>query len=281
MAYGPANMPLITTAKRGIKKLFEVFGLDIHIKRSEEIAFRTSMKGALKQLSRIGFRPRTVIDVGVAYATPELYEQFRDASILLIEPLSEFEPFLRKICTNYRAQYVLAAAGVRAGTAILNVHRDKFGSSLFKEVEGRAVDGTAREIPVVTIDEVVAEKDLEGPYLIKVDVQGAELETLAGAMRVLRETEAVMIEVSLISPMIGGPQLFNVVEWMKRAGFVVYDIYGFLHRPLDGALWQVDLVFVREEGLFRTSNAFATPEQREALVCDAEALFATLARNLR
>ena len=166
----------------------------------------------------LGLKPQTVIDVASAYHTQELYQEFREANILLIEPLAEFEPFLRKICATYNAQYVLAAAAETAGRAILNVHRDKVGSSLLKEVEGAAVDGVPRQVPVVTIDEVCAEKNLNGPYLIKVDVQGAELQVLAGAMRTLRETEAVILEVTLFGTMISGPQFYNVVAFMKQYG---------------------------------------------------------------
>jgi hypothetical protein len=35
-----------------------------------------------------------VIDVGVANATPDLYGVFPEPSLLLIEPLVEFEPYL-------------------------------------------------------------------------------------------------------------------------------------------------------------------------------------------
>ena len=48
-------------------------------------------------------------------------------------------------------------------------------------------------------------------------------------------------------------------------GGVVYDIYGGHQRPLDGALAQVDLAFVREDGRFRTSHDYATPEQADRL----------------
>jgi FkbM family methyltransferase len=185
--------------------------------------------------------------------------KFRDADILLIEPLAEFEPFLRKICTMYKAQYVLAAAGATAGTAILNVHVDKWGSSLLKEIEGPSVDGGQRQVPIITVDQVCSDRNLKGPYF-----QGAELQVLAGASRTLRQTEAVILEVSLFESIIGAPQFGDVVSRMKQLGFVVYDAYGFLYRPLDNALSQVDIVFVREDGPFRRSHAFATPEQREA-----------------
>jgi hypothetical protein len=136
---------------------------------------------------------------------------------------------------------------------------------LLKEVEGPLVDGEPREVPVVTIDEICAEKDLRGPYVIKADVQGAELQVLAGAERTLQATELVILEVTLFGTMIDGPQLFDTVSYMKQRGFVVYDFCGFHYRPLDNALCQVDMVFVQEEGKFREKHAYATADQRKTL----------------
>ena len=75
----------------------------------------------------------------------------------------------------------------------------------------------------VTIDDLCAERKLDGPYLLKVDVQVAELQVLAGASRMLRQTEAVILETTLFGTMVGGPQVWDVMAWMKRTGFVVYD----------------------------------------------------------
>jgi hypothetical protein len=107
-----------------------------------------------------------------------------------------------------------------------------------------------------------------------VDVQGTELRVLAGARRTLLETEAVVLEVTLFGTMIGGPQLYDVVSQMKAYGFVVYDIFGFNYRPFDGALAQVDMVFVREQGYFRQSHVFSTPEKRRQQFSEAQTQFA-------
>jgi hypothetical protein len=72
-----------------VKNLFAALGLEIPEERSETFP-RANMKGALHQHSSLGFKPRTVIDGGVATQTLELYEEFSGATILLIEP------FLRK-----------------------------------------------------------------------------------------------------------------------------------------------------------------------------------------
>jgi hypothetical protein len=50
---------------------------------------------------------------------------------------------------------------------------------------------------------------------------------------------------------------------MRSRGFVVYDLLESLYRPLDGALSQVNAVFVRRESVLRRHHYFATREQRE------------------
>jgi len=264
--------------KRIVREFFNAFGLEISKKRAESET-RASMAGALRQLTTLGFHPRTVIDVGAASQTAELYEEYPKADILLIEPLLEFEPSLRKICDTYRAQYLLAAAGERPGIATLNVHPDRFGSSLLKEAEGPSVDGQPRQVPVITIDDACAERSLKGPFLIKIDVQGAELQVLAGARQTLLNTEAIILEVSLFGLMLDGPQFFDVISQMKSYGFVVYDVYGFTYRPFDGALAQVDMVFVREQGSLRKSHVFSTPEKRREQFSNAKASFAEYQNN--
>lgn len=260
-------------------RAFNAVGLDIR-RRRPPAPDRASFRGALSQLARLGFQPRTVIDVGVAFHTPELYEAFPAAAILLVEPLAEFEPFLRQICSAHNAQYVLAAAGAAPGFAHLHVHRDPTSSSLFREVEGPAVDGTPRQVPVVTLDEQCATRALSGPFLIKVDVQGAELQVLAGAARTLQHTEAVILETTLFGTMLGAPRLYDLQHFMKQHGFVLYDLFGLLYRPLDHALSQMDVLFVREHGMFRQAHAFATPEQRQKMEQHMVQEFAARQRKL-
>ena len=41
--------------------------------------------------------------------------------------------------------------------------------------------------------------------------------------------------------------LHEVLHFMKQRNFVTYDICSFLRRPLDHALWQIDIIFLRED----------------------------------
>ena len=64
-------------------------------------------------LKRLGFQPRTVVDVGAAYGTPPIYEAFPQSFLVLIEPLKEYEPYLAEILEKYKGKYFLTALGAR------------------------------------------------------------------------------------------------------------------------------------------------------------------------
>jgi FkbM family methyltransferase len=227
---------------------------------------RDRLNGVLQQLQVLSFAPATIIDVGAAYGdfARACHAVFTNARYVLIEPLAEYGPSLETALQSLPgAEIVRAAAASTPGEITLNVHGDLVGSSLYLEQEDSAVNGVPRRVPAITLDGLRAERGLKSPFLIKIDVQGAELDVLAGATEMLREAEYVVLEVSFFEFFRGGPLFHDVVAFMAARGFVAYDIFGFQYRPLDGALSQADVAFVRETGPFREHHFYATREQRE------------------
>jgi FkbM family methyltransferase len=234
-----------------VRKIFNALGYGIQSQKRR----RTTLESVIEHVLGTGFRPRTVIDVGVASGTFELYK-FPGAKYLLIDPLKEFENTFKNISKRYNGEYVIAAASDTKGTISLNVHADLSGSSFFKEMDGGDMDGVPRTVSTVTIDDVCDERGLRGPFVIKIDAQGAELKILDGAKKTLEETELIILEISLFQGYKNIPQFYDVVHYMKQHGFVVYDFYDGHNRPVDGALAQIDTVFVKENGRFRKSHAY-------------------------
>lgn len=253
--------------KRFLKKVLDVVGLELHRVPRDGHRDRSSVSGALDQVRRLDWQPRACIDVGAAFGdfTVACARVFRSARYLLVEPLEEYKVFLDKVVAELpEAYYSMVAAAAHSGSTEIHVHRDLVGSSLFGEAEGVQVDGFKRTVHAATLDQLCYAHQITGPYLIKIDVQGAELEVLKGAGEVLRNTEYLILETSLFRFFIGGPQFDAVVEFMKSKGFVPYDILGLSYRPFDGALAQVDVAFVQEAGIFRRHHIYATPQQRTA-----------------
>ena len=50
-----------------------------------------------ESLRKPGFAPATLIDVGVGAGTGDLYDAFPDAFLVLVDPLTEFEPQMSRL----------------------------------------------------------------------------------------------------------------------------------------------------------------------------------------
>lgn len=202
---------------------------------------RTRLDEALQAAVAKGLAPRTVIDVGVAYGTPELYAAFPTAQLMLIEPLREWEPGMRELAEKRGARYVIAAAGATPGTAVMNVPR-VLGWATMGET---AHDVAKREVRLTTVDEQVAEQRLVGPFVLKVDVEGFEPAVLAGAADTLPQCDAVILETWLDG------SFTPLVATMAEYGFVAHDLFEFGYRASDGVLTKVDVMFVKAGGPLR------------------------------
>ena len=249
---------VLQRAKRAARRALLARGVEV----SGRGGARRTMAAVLDNLRRLGLEPGTVVDVGVGYGTEELWEAFPRARLLMIEPIPDRfgGAALESVRRRDGAELVEAAAGAQPGETAITLHRAPEMSSVLGAWTGDR-DGDRRTVPVVRVDDAVGERDLPGPYLLKVDVEGAELAVLDGARAVLAETEVVLLEVRLFELVPGAAQLHDVVPYMKERGFVAYDLFGGALRLSDGALAVTNIAFVREDGRFRADHAFGTPEQ--------------------
>lgn len=250
---------VLARAKRAARRALLARGVEV----SRRGGARRTMAAVLDNLKRLGLAPGTMVDVGVGYGTEDLWEAFPRARLLLVEPIPDRFGGAANAALARRegAELVTAAAGAEPGTATIAVHRAPEMSSVLGAWTGDDREGERREVPVVRLDDVVAERRLPAPYLLKVDVEGAELDVLDGASAVLGQTEVALLEVRLFELLPGAAQLHDVIPYMRKRGFVAYDIFGGAVRLSDGALAVTNLAFVREDGRFRRDHAFGTPDQ--------------------
>ncbi len=212
---------------------------------------RMSKQSALVQLKNGGFLPRTVIDVGAQVGTPPLYEVFPDAHHIMLEPMVEHETALKKICQSLKsAEYKLAAVSNHKGVVALEFSNDKQFSQI---VESNNAGVNVRSVDAVTLDGLCTGWSYAGPFLIKIDVDGQELDVLEGATGLVIPENIFVIEATLIDQ---EPRFSKILDFFKPFGFVLYDIIDALHRPSDLVLWQVDVVMVHESSPLRQNKRY-------------------------
>lgn len=231
---------------------------------------RPTLGGALTQLRAAGLMPATIFDIGVATGTPPLQKVYGDVPQLLIEPLEEFHPAIHALAQeNPNLTLVAAAAGATSGSMTFNVDDELDSSSLY--TAATSVQTTARTVPVVTLDQLCTERQLSGPFLIKADVEGAELDVLAGAQTVLQDADCVVLEGTLLPFRPDAPLATDLIAYMIARDFVLHDIVDTAYRPLDDTLARVDLIFVPADSLLRSDMRYTTARDRAQRLAKFEA----------
>lgn len=211
----------------------------------------------LEFVRSLGFLPATVVDVGANRGawTRLAKEVFPDAGVLMIEPQPELAPDLDETCRSLAGvEWVETAVGAETGERVQTIWEDTQGSSFLPTVtdEGLA-SGRQRSVRMRRLDDVLTERGL-APDLVKLDVQGYELEVLRGAPSLFGRTELFILETSLYVFLPDLPLLREVISFMAERGYEIYDIVGWIRRPIDGALGQLDIAFVRSHGFLRNHD---------------------------
>lgn len=125
-----------------------------------------------------------VVDVGVAFGTDSLLQNYPKSKFFLVEPNPEYFTFIEnKICKKYNALLIKCGASDKIGK--VNLKLDKLNSAITY-----GISTNTAEIHIRTLDDILLNNDafnLNTNTLIKIDTEGHELAVLRGAIGLIRE----------------------------------------------------------------------------------------------
>jgi len=232
----------------GLKNLFP-YELRQSLKR---MLFHTNdMHVRLQNIRKAGFACSGVIDGGANAGdwTRQFWKVFPDVPSIMVEPLPEMIEVLTQLAKSVEGCVVeISALGAEPGKV-------KFRSSDTNSgVVSSDENSTDKiiEVNVVTIDSVL-QKSAFKPNLLKLDLQGFELEAMKGCRALADTFEVIISEVSVLR--IGDVPIFTEVDhFLEERNFRLYDVVPQYYRPLDGALWQCDAIYVRKDSALLKSR---------------------------
>ena len=129
---------------------------------------------------------------------------------------------------------------------------DRKGSTFLQGEDGQA-RAEGRQVPTAidTLPDILRMAGAPVPQLVKMDIQGFELEALEGMGPMLKQVGALILESDLYSFLPGQPQADVLTTWLAARGFFIYDVCGYGRRPSDGAVSHLDFVFANDNGPLR------------------------------
>ena len=205
----------------------------------------------LHVLQQRGFAFSGVLDIGAYEGEFSILARqfFSDAAVLMVEPQPQKRAGLDALATalggDVRVESVLLGDEDCDGRAFhqLRTPFGSTGSSLYEELSDYPRD--VLTLPMRRLDSLVRSHEGRVFDLVKIDVQGAELDVLRGASAMLGTVQALCIELSLHPVNRGAPLLAEVVATLDQLGFAMCDA---VPLPRDGGLQkQIDAVFVRKQ----------------------------------
>lgn len=197
-----------------------------------------------------------VLDIGahVGHFALSARAAFPGARIVAFEPLPDcFAELQRHLAGEPGSILFNSGLGSQAGE--LSFERNEFtaSSSFLKMSPKLGVEFPLTKstrticVPVKRLDDVMASVAIEGPMLVKIDVQGFEGEVLRGGRRTLGRAKVAIIETSLETLYEGQPSFGDLLKSMDDSGFAFGGTFDESVSPLDGRVLQIDAIFVRRK----------------------------------
>jgi FkbM family methyltransferase len=208
-----------------------------------------AMPASLARLARVGFAPTRIIDAG---ANRGQWAQiatcvFPRALLHLIEPQEACRAELDALAVSRGFAEVHAVAVTRPGADRLVMTGATAGSTGAHVLRGSVDRSDGFAVPATTIDALLADELRETDrVLLKLDVEGHELDVLAGAADVLPRVEVIVTEVQFFAcDGSDDPMFMEVASAITDLGYVLYDFAALGSSGRDGRLRMGDVVFVR------------------------------------
>ncbi len=235
--------------KKVLKKGFSALGYTLQKKSSTASALPKqgplTMQGAINRCCKRGLNVNTVIDVGASDGrwSVDCMKYLPTANYFLVEAQAGHTEGLNRFKDDHpKGDYVLAAAGNSEGKIYFD-EGDLFGGVASETPLAK----NCIEVPVVILDNEIKKRNLEPPFLLKLDTHGFELPILEGAREIINKAELIIIETYNFQLTENSLRYWEMCAYMEKLGFLPIENVDLKIRTRDKAFWQMDTFFIPKD----------------------------------
>lgn len=198
----------------------------------------------------------SIVDVGGANGTtPKIFSKhFPSSKIWIFEPIKEncdkieelkktFPKFIiiHKAAGNYIGKAVINIAERLTSSSVLDLNPEINNNFFSEALKKKGIE----EIEITMLDNIIPTNESIG--VLKIDVQGFELEVLKGAVNTLYRTSIIVLEMNNHNGYKNSPKYFELDEYLRSQNFILYDI--FPSTKEDGRLIEWDSLYINNKYL--------------------------------
>jgi FkbM family methyltransferase len=179
-----------------------------------------------KMRDEFGFTPTVIYDIGacVMHWTHIAQEVWPNAEYYLFDAMDTVESFYKEGGVNYHIGVLSDSDNKDIIFYQNNEHPG--GNSYYKEnpEQSSAADiffnaDTRKIMTTKTLNTIVQEKNFKFPDLVKMDIQGAELDVLKGMTNILPNVKHLILELQHVHYNLGAPLNDEVISYLNTQGF--------------------------------------------------------------
>jgi FkbM family methyltransferase len=225
------------------------------------------MQGTLAILVNKGVRFGTAIDLGCAdgnfYLTCLDTGLLPGAACINVDANALYEPSLREIQQVMGGHYLIAAVSDSEGEVEMHSGSHAYWASALPTDSSYWASSHNRpnepvKVPATTLDALVKRFAPKPPFLVKLDLQGYEINALRGGQAMLAQTDAIICETAHSA-------FASICEFLTSNNFGLFDLTE-MSRLSDGTLVEIYPVFLNR----RLDHIRATqpwdPSQNELMI---------------
>ena len=193
------------------------------------------------------FEPKSILDIGanVGQFYNEIKNIFPNSYYYLVEGSESCEVVLETLNVDYSI-CLLSDSEKEVDFYIRKNEPRCTGNSIYREITSFYDDDQIiiEKKQTKTLSNLINNQKFD---LIKIDVQGSEIDIINGGLDIIKDAKGILMEVSLMEYNQNSPTKEFVYEYMDNLGFKPVELIGNINHPLTYELIQQDILFLNKK----------------------------------